>query len=221
MKSLKIVLVSLITMIGISCNMMQDSVKGSGTVSTKEYSLTAFESIYNTGVFDVELIQGSEEKLVVEMDDNLHEYFEYSIIENQVKIGMKEGISISKNKKMLVKVYFKNLKLIENKAVGDMIENTNATFKSLKIINKAVGDLTMNGTAESIDITNSAVGDLDLEGLKTISIKMENKAVGNTKIFAFSTVDIINKAVGDLTIYGNPATKKVIDDSVGELRYQD
>jgi hypothetical protein len=187
-------------------------IEGSGNVITKDVSVSAFSELDISGVFNVMLIQGSQEGVKIEAEDNLQDLFEVKNDGSRLKISMKKHIEIKNKKKMTVFVSFKDLKNIDLKTVGNISCEKNLTFSDLKIENKSVGNVDLLLTANSLTIENKSVGNITLKGKADKSV-ITNNSVGNFEAsqFLVQNMEINNDGIGSVNI--NAAKELKVKDS--------
>lgn len=187
-------------------------VEGSGNVVTKEISVQSFNQLNVSGVFSVQLSQGSKEEVKIEAEDNLQAYFEVKNEGSTLTVGMKKDVSINSKKKMKVYITFKNLKSMDLKTVGDVSSEQNLSFDDLKIENKSVGSVDLKLTAKSVKVDNMSVGDVKFSG-KAGDVVIKSKSVGSIRAggFVVQKMNIDNEGVGSAEV--NAEKELVVKDS--------
>jgi len=193
-------------------------IEGSGNIITKDVSVQSFDELAVSGVFNVELSQGSKESVKIEADDNLQDYFEVKNEGSKLIIGMKKDINFSSKKKLKVYVSFKKLKSMDLKTVGSVSSESNLSFDNLEINNKSVGAVDLKLTAQSVNINNKSVGDLKFSG-KANNVVIKNKSVGSIRAsdFVVQTMDIDNDGIGSAEVNAEKELK-VKDSFLGKVR---
>jgi hypothetical protein len=192
-------------------------VEGSGNVISNNVSVQPFDQLDVSGVFHVQLSQGSKEEVKIEADDNLQQYFEVKNEGSKLVINMQKDINFSAKKKIRVYVTFKNLTDMNLKTVGDVSSEENLSFSDLKLGNKSVGDVDLKLTAKSVDLDNKSVGDMTLSG-KADNVVIRNKSVGslNAGTFVVQKMDIDNHGVGSAEVNAEKELK-VKDSFLGKV----
>ncbi|HEX7846982.1 MAG TPA: head GIN domain-containing protein [Chitinophagaceae bacterium] len=187
-------------------------IEGSGNVVTKNITVQSFDQLDVSGVFSVQLTQGSKEELKIEADDNLQEYFEVKNEGSKLSVGMKKDVNYSTKSKMKVYITFKKLSDLDLKTVGNVSSSGNLNFDKLDIDNKSVGNVDLDITAQSVKIDNKSVGNVKLSG-KADNVIIKNKSVGSIEAanFAVQTMDIDNNGVGSAEV--NAAKELKVKDS--------
>jgi hypothetical protein len=187
-------------------------IEGSGNVITRNVTVQSFDQLDISGVFSVQLTQGSKEEVRISADDNLQELITVSNDGSKLKISMEKDVSITSKSKMKVYVTFKKINSLDLKTVGNVHSEGNLSFDKLTIDNKSVGDVDLNVSAQSVRINNKSVGDVKIEG-KADDVVIRNNSVGSLQAASFvvQTMDIDNDGVGGAEV--NAAKELKVKDS--------
>jgi len=215
----------------------KNQVKGSGELVTKVVEIDSFSEINLAVVFDVELIQGDEEKVVITVDDNLQGYISVETQNNQLRVSKTKGAPNFRKSNGQIQVYLKNINQLTNASVGNLstssvlvldelyvknsaVGNTklDLNVQDLEIVNSAVGHLSLTGDCENFKFVNSAVGHVKAKDFEVSYLNLKNTAVGNTAINASKEASVKNSAVGNLSIYGNPEIIEFKNSGVGKFK---
>lgn len=149
------------------------TVKGNGNIIKQERTVGEFTGIDVSSAIDLQLTQGSSQKVVVESDENIIDYIVTEVNSSGVLvIKMKSKLKIKNANKMTVHVTFTTLKSLA--ASGAASINSNSTIKSENFDIDASGaadiDCKIEATKLILDI--SGASDINLEG-KAQEFKME------------------------------------------------
>ena len=140
----KIILLSLLTAFFTSSFAQKDNdkkkVEGSGNVITRNVSVQSFDQLDISGVFSVQLTQGSKEEVRISADDNIQELITVKNEGSKLKITMDKDVNISTKSKMKVYVTFTKINSLDLKTVGDVHSEGNLNFDKLTFDNKSVGN---------------------------------------------------------------------------------
>jgi len=196
------------------------TLEGNGKMVTKEISISPFEALKASGVYELKLSQGNTESVKIEADENLQELF---IVKNEGKtlvIEMKkmENTNLKIKSKLKVYVSFKNLTSVDLKTVGDVSNEGSLSFKDLEMKNKSVGDVKLKLTANKININNKSVGTFKLSG-KAEDAVLKSNGVGSLEAgdFVVQTVYIENHGVGHAEVNAVKELK-VKDSFLGKVK---
>jgi hypothetical protein len=225
MKRISLFLLAITTVAAFSVNAQdhedhdknKPKVEGSGNVVTKDINVQSFDELSVSGVFNVELSQGSKEGVKIEADDNLQPYFEVKNEGSKLVISMKKDVNYNSKKKLKVYVSFKKLKSMDLKTVGNVSSEENLSFEDLNLDNKSVGSVNLTLTAKTINLNNKSVGDVKLSG-KASNATIKNKSVGSISAgtFVVQTMDIDNDGIGAAVVNAEKELK-VKDSFLGKV----
>ncbi|MDP4204206.1 MAG: DUF2807 domain-containing protein [Bacteroidota bacterium] len=174
---------------------------GSGKVIRVEHPAKGFNKVEISLVFDAVIIPGTDEKVVVETDDNLQQYVLVSNSDSTLNVRMKDNVNIGSHSAGTVYIYTKGITSINNSSVG-----------------KLTNDGTL--TADTFDFSNSSVGNNDLK-IKAKKIIINNSSVGKTNLFLdCNMLAFTNSAVGKTLLTGNCDDAHIDNSGVGSFDAQ-
>ncbi|MDX2414872.1 MAG: DUF2807 domain-containing protein, partial [Bacteroidales bacterium] len=121
MKSLKIVLIALLTVVTVlPANAQRKRIKGSGDIETEKRDLSGFTGVQTATGIDIYLTQGSKFEVIVEADDNLIEYIKTRVDDGILKVSF-DKINVTWSEKKVVHVTMKEIDYIKASSAGDVI----------------------------------------------------------------------------------------------------
>ncbi len=177
----------------------QETIEGSGNVVTKEISVSSFDALKASGVYELNLIQSDKEGVKIEADEALQPYFNVHNQGAKLIIEMKDlkNKNLKLKSKMKVYVTFKNLKEMELSTVGSVHAGSPLTFADLAIKNSSVGHVDLDFSATTFNLKNKSVGKVKLSG-KAQNAVVVNNGVGSLEAgnFVVQTMNIDNSGVG-------------------------
>jgi len=205
----------LITVVGlIAFNSQAQVTKDMGT----------FSDLKTTNRIKVELIQGSEEKIVLDHKDEKDVSLTNKNGKLIIKNNIKELVSDS-DYKIVVKVYFKELKNITAESGSYIVSNKKLDANSLKISSNsgsqvnlklkvttleakvfAGANITLEGSGTTGTLIGTAGGVIDASKLVFNDATATVNAGGKIEVNASKTVNATTRAGGYVNIYGNPKT---------------
>ena len=211
----KILLAALVSLVG-NASFAQDkneTIEGNGKVVTRVVTVSSFDALKASGLFELKLSQGSTESMKIEADENLLEYFTVKKEGSKLVIDM-DKLKNKNSGQLRLKVYvtFRHLKTIDLNTLGDVKSEGSLSFDDLKISKNGVGNLDLKLTANKIALNNEGVGNVTLSG-KAQNAVFHHEGVGslNAGDFAVQTVDIKNTGVGSAEV--NAEKKLKAEDS--------
>jgi hypothetical protein len=137
-------------------------VKGSGELKDKSYNISSFNNISVAGGFDVVLIQGNNEGVVLSAQENLFEYITVKVEEGVLKIYTEKNIMPTKGLKATISL--KSISGLKVSGGGDVSSETGLDVPKLAIELSGGGDLSTNLKTDEMDCRISGGGDANIDG---------------------------------------------------------
>jgi hypothetical protein len=220
-----------------SCNYMNGhTISGSGHVVKQDRKVSSFTRLDISVPLDVTLIPSNQNRVVVEIDDNLQSYVTVVPDGSLLSISVQNNTGFSTKVKGKIEVYFDSLTALSNHSVGiltmqDTLHTTHFELdnhavgktylqldaKVVVVNNHSVGGLNLCLIADSLSLQNHAVGETILSGRCNDAV-MNNQSVGNfdAKQFHCQEIHLTNSAVGNASITADKAFY-VTNSGVGHL----
>ena len=232
-KKMLIIIAPLIALVLMSCgfnvNFNGRRIEGSGNAKTETREVSNIERVSMEGEGDLTIIQGDEESLTVEADDNLLPYIETRMDGRELVLTIKDGYSIDTRTKIRYTLKLKEVNRIAVSGAGDV------SADSLKVGDLALeisgaGDMRINDLqAEDLTTRTSGSGNFELKGkVKTQQITINGagnytagelesteaeatiSGAGNVVVWATDTLDVKVTGVGNVSYYGKPSVSQSI-----------
>ena len=229
-----IVIIQAIAMIGIialftvSCKWTIGLVRGSGNIEKEERDVSGFDEVSFTGMGNLIIMQGEEESLLVEADDNVLPLIETNVFGDRLNIGYKRGynfipasnvkfylsvidinkVSLSGAGKIDCEDLETNKLELELSGAGDIDFNIGAD--KLVIESSGAGDLTLSGEVESQNVDISGVGRYNAKELESKECDIEVSGAGSATVNVTEELDIEISGVGNVYYIGSPRVRQDI-----------
>jgi hypothetical protein len=198
----------------------QETIEGNGKKVTRDVTVSSFNALEASGVYELKLSQGSKESVKIEADENLQEYFDVHNEGNKLVIEMDKlkNKNLKNGGKMKVYVTFRNLKELDLKNVGNVSSEEQLSFDDLALDTKSVGNIDLNLNAKKLDLDNKSVGNVKLRG-KANEAVVKNKGVGSLEAgnFVVQSMNIENSGVGSAEVNAEKDLK-VKDTFLGKVK---
>ena len=200
-------------------------ISGNGKMVTKSRNTSDYDEIKLKGSLDVALVSGSEGNITIEGESNLIEYVRTEVENDVLKIYVEKGyyLKISRGKKLIVTVPFKDLSKVTLSGSGDIYSTDIIKTSSFKTgisgsgdIKLAVnaqntegyvtgsGDLTLSGTSQNFDCKVTGSGDLEAYSLEAKEVNASVTGSGDIYVTATSSIKARITGSGDISYKGNP-----------------
>lgn len=238
MKSLRIVINLALILAVTSCIYAQGNrtVRGNGNVVKKERTAQSFEGIKVSTGIDVYLKQGDKESIIVEADENLHEY-----IITEVKSGVLhiyyDNVNVREVTVDRVYVTMRNVKSVETSSAGDIIGESTIKTDDIRIGTSSAGDIkldlsavnvdvnissagniTLTGVAQTLEADLSSAGELKAEDLQVKEADVNVSSAGNATVNVSEKIIARASSAGDIRYYGDPRYVDAHSSSAGSIR---
>ena len=215
-------------------------IKGNGNIVSREISVSSFIRLHLAGKGTIELHQSDEEKVIVETDENLQEYFSvenagrtlYVSAEGKFRRPAFTSCTIKVFLRQMEVLYVRNSggnvvcpneitlsQLIEIKIQSEGNTELNLVVPAIKLLSQTEGNVILRGACEKIDIKNQSEGDFDSSQLKTGELYIKNMGEGNIRLHADKTIRIKHYGEGYIHYYGSAVVKDVVQYGEGEIKH--
>ena len=215
----------------------QRKIRGNGNVVTEEHKVGSFNELFLDGVCNIYIDQGSEEKVVVEADENLHEFIYVDYSNNRLEIDMKSRINIRSRNKLNIYVTVKDINRLRIMGVGNVKTKGTLQLDDLKVkvtgvgnveldleansldaeIN-SVGNITLSGKIVEAEISNRGVGKLDAYDLKLDKLDLNVSGVGKTEVYVEKEIAVRSSGVGNVHVRGDAVITELHSSGVGKVK---
>ncbi len=213
--------------IAFALNSCIHTIDGNGEVTKEQRAVSSFDKIDISGGYEVLINQGDEEKLELEVDENLLEYIETETKDNTLYISSTEPIGGATSLKLYITVVD-----VDDIDVSGAIELRNkGTYKTenLEIDVSGASDIdldvdienlimdmsgasetTLTGNASNFEIDISGAGELQAKKLKTRNTTISISGAGSAVVHAKKTLNVSVSGAGSVKYKGNPKVEKDI-----------
>jgi hypothetical protein len=227
-------LAGLLTSCNFDLNLGQEN--GNGNVVTEERNISgSFNKVKGSAGLDVYLTEGSENKIVVEADENLLEFIETEVNNGRLTVTTKR--SIGRNRAKKVHVTYTNLEEVAASSGADVIvnsvlknENISLDVSSgadlvVEVFAKEVfaesssgADLKVSGKASSLRANSSSGSEIDARELLVINCNADASSGGDITVNVKEKLRTEVSSGGTIRYYGNPEAVSKNDSRSGSVR---
>jgi predicted small secreted protein len=226
MKTLQILIVFIAAATLSSCNfdISMGQIDGNGNVVTEERPVSDFTKVKGSAGIDVFLTEGTENKVVVEADENLMEFIETTVEGGKLRIRSSRNNNIGRAKAKKVHVTYVSLTSIEASSGADVIGNSviksetlnldssSGADLELEILSKEVfaetssgSDMKLSGKATTLRAKASSGSDLDAKELLVANCNADASSGADIKVNVKERLSAEASSGGDVHYYGDPA----------------
>ncbi len=223
MKNLKFFLVIILTLGITACadGQIRRTVYGNNHVVKKERDAGNFSGLRVSSGIDVYLKQTGDESIVVEADENLHEYILTEIRDGILNVYTEANIREAEMKRVYVTM--KDINSLKTTSAGDIIGETPVKTEKLELSASSAGDIklevyakvieanisssgdvTLTGEVDILDASLSSAGDLNAFGLDVREAEVSASSAGDADISVSERLRARASSAGDINYRGNP-----------------
>jgi hypothetical protein len=217
-----------------SAGLNRQNIQGSGNLKTEQRAVSDIERVSLEGLGDVTVIQGNEEALTVEADDNILPYIETFMRGRELVLKTKDGYNFTNHVTVRYTLKVKSLNAVSISGAGNMTaEKLNVGDLNLSISgagNMKIADLQaqdlraaasgsgnydLKGKVKSQTITISGIGNYTAGDLQSDSANITISGSGNATLWVNDTLDIRIAGFGNVNYYGKPSISQSISGGGG------
>lgn len=224
MKSIRYITILVLLIIVSSCNFQYNikSIDGNGNVLREEFEiLEKIDIIKASAGLDVEIIYGPRQHVVIEADENLHEYISTDLKNGILDVTTSRNIRTAKSKKVTV-VYvdiegihassgaqvYAPTELVSNsldlKTSSGAKLNANVISRELTAQSSSGSSMTLKGQALNFNSKASSGSELDARELKGIYCTARASSGANIFLNIEKSLDARASSSGSIQYSGDP-----------------
>ena len=215
MKTTKILILAIV--FSVACGFVWSQEKGNGNIVTKTISVSSFSKISALGSFDVVLNQSGTEKVVVEGDENLIQYFKADVSGGELDLNFTKNNL--KPTKFIVTVDVKSINKVEVTGSGDLRTGTAITSDKFKLEHVGSGNVDFEISAKELHIELTGSGD-DKINANADMLKVEHTGSGNAVLLfnnPSASVEVDHTGSGDFTASLKSTNAKLENNGSGDF----
>jgi hypothetical protein len=213
---------------------IRNTVYGNKNVVKEERNAESFTGVSTSSAIDVILSQGDKIGIVVEADENLHEYIITEVKNGTLHVYTKDGINIRDAEMKKVHVTMKEIYNVSSSSAGDVFGQTPVKTDRLELSSSSAGDiklevyakeihvnasssgdLTLTGEADILNADLSSAGDLDAYNLKIKDADVTVSSAGDADIWVTEKLKANASSAGDVNYKGDPKNVDAHSSSAG------
>lgn len=217
MKTIKLIaIMTLLTSLFASCD-DNETYYGSKNVITEDRSVETFTKINSSGVFDITISQGSNQKVEITADDNILNKLKTKVSNGTLNIYL-EDVNY-KNITVSIDITVNELTKVVNEGTGTIEAIGFKNNTTLDIFNSGNGFIYFEGNTINLNIENQGSGEIDcmnlisenssvhIEGSGDCHLNVEKEVKG--KIEGSASIYYIGSPIIDVDVDGSGQVVKV------------
>lgn len=182
----------------------KENIRASGVVITEERTIEIFNQVTIEGVANIYLKYGENTSLIIEADDNVIEKIITSSDGRTLRV--ETDFDLKNYNEATIDVYITNpnLTALVNEGIGDVsIENFEAV-EEMRIMNKGIGNIELNGTIERLVLNTSGIGEFNGFDCEATVCVAQQSGVGDLELNVSEELNGKLSGVGHIYYKGNP-----------------
>ena len=230
-------LAAIAMVVAFTANVTFAQVNGNGKVVKEERQLSGFKSISVKTAINLQLSQGTEEKVTVETDENLLPFLKTEVKDGELKIFLKG--SINNSSALNVYVTVKQLKALETSSAARVetkgkIETPELEISSssgsavqmevacddLKIRASSGSATSLSGSAKNLSVESSSGSALSSKELKAEKGELDASSGAVMVVNVTKEVRARASSGAQISVSGNPASRDSDSSSGGSVSFK-
>ena len=181
-------------------------IKGNGKITSLEKEISNFSSILAESVVSVNVVIANENKCEVTADENILEFIELKVKNDELRIGIKENVSFTTSNPVVVNISTVSLKEVSlcgsaTISVSNILQNT---FRASL---KGSGEINLSGKTNELLLNMTGSGEIDAEELISKSLLVNAKGSGYISANAKEEATVNLMGSGSVKVYGETLRK--------------
>lgn len=232
-KKMLLVIAPIIALVLMSCGFNVDfngrRIRGSGDAKTETREVSNIERVSLEGEGDLTIIQGDEESLTVEADDNVLPYIETRMEGRELVLTIRRGFSINPRTRIRYTLKLKEVNRISVAGAGDVRADSlkvgdlsmeiagsgdmridKLEAEELEVKTSGSGNFNLKGKVNSQRITINGAGNYSALDLESAEADVTISGAGNVDLWVTGTLDVRVAGVGNVNYYGQPSVSQSI-----------
>lgn len=229
-----VLILAVIALVTMSCSftnsaLTRQTIRGSGTSATENRDVSGFDQVSLSGMGDVNIVQGNEEKLTVEADDNIIPYITTEVVNGELRIGFKPNVNVIPHEAIRFDLTLKNLKNLSVSGAANVVSTAlksdtlsfsvsgagkidmkGLDLQSLTVNSSGAGTFTLAGSTNTQKITISGTGNYQAGDLKSNTANITVSGAGNSTLWTTNDLTVHISGLGKVDYYGKPNLSKEI-----------
>ena len=191
-------------------------VKGNGNIAKKECKVDDFSEIELNCSADLYITQGSNNKVVVEADENLIDMIETRVSGQTLKIDI-DG-RISRSTKLDVHVTVAELHRLQVNGSGDVESENTVSGIGLEVNVNGSGNIEMDLDVKNVDSRINGSGDIELSGVSgDFSLKVNGSGTFEGEDMRLNVCKISVMGSGDVEMSGSASEVEITQSASGDI----
>lgn len=234
-----ILILPLIALALMSCSLTsipfeRKLIRGTGPLTTETRQISGVERVSLMDVGNLTIIQGDEESLTVEANENLLPYLETEMRGRELVLKIRDGYRVDSDVTINYTLTVADLQRISVAGAANVTSDSleveeltlnvsgagNVTIDDLQAVTlraetNGAGNFTLKGSVDSQDLTINGVGNYSAGDLQTKETRVTINGAGECTVWVDESLDVRIGGFGNLNYYGSPSVSQSISGAGG------
>jgi len=215
MKNLMMLPILMLLVCTSSCSNDDDTLIGSGNLTTETRNVNTFTKISSEGVFEVTVTQGASQSVEITADDNIIGQVRMIISNNELRLRLNDNYDY-RDITVHANITVVNLNRITNSGIGDMYIHNVDNSGTFSIDNEGTGNIEIDGASTGLTVRNQGSGNISGFDFLVNDCTIDIEGSGDVKISCSDNLDVDIEGSGNVYYKGNPTINTSISGS-GEV----
>ena len=194
-----------------SCD-TDDTINGSGNLTSESRDVGAFTRVSSEGVFEVTINQGATQSVEITADDNVIGRVRTRVVNDELQLYLEDGYSYS-GITLRANISATSLSGLFNSGAGNMEVTGVDQPGAFTIVNFGSGNISIAGTASSLSIRNEGSGNISAFDFPVENCSVDIEGSGNAEVHCSDNLDVSIEGSGNVLYKGNPSINTSISGS--------
>lgn len=209
------------------------NLRGSGNVETETREVSDFQRVSIDGVGELHLVQGEQESLRIEAEDNILDKIETRVVGGKLTIGYESGflgwnivptepirfyltlpeldeMTVNGGVKIMSEAWEGNDLLLTINGAAD-IELESVSLNRLELRLEGGSDCEISGETGSLEVRVDGAGAVDLDELRSSTAEITVNGLSDVRVWVTDSLDVEINGAGQVGFYGDPEVTSVIN----------
>ena len=225
------IIFSLVVLVFSSCEENLNCIEGNNKVITEERTTDPFKAVVSEGSFNIEVIQSTETRIIVQGESNLLNYIRTTVQGSVLTVDTRNNACFNSNYPINLTIYTPELEsatltgsgnidcnqLLTDELFLNISGSGNIDFRAeTTSINASIvgsGNINLRGVAINADFSITGSGSIFAYDLPVDVCSSRISGSGNMYLMVFDLLDIIISGSGSIFYKGNPQINSTISGS--------
>lgn len=189
---------------------------GNGAVKEESRNVGSFEEISVDGIFEVSVISGKKQKVVIKADSNLHSRITTTVKNKKIIISSKGAICTQNP--MIVEITLAELKSISLEGSSEIfVVSNNCTSEKFSVDLGGTSSMKLTGRCKNLDVQLQGTAELDGSEFEAQNVNIKAEDATEALIYVTEKLSGTSSGASEVFYSGSPEKVEVQSSDVSEI----